>query len=919
MSIFNLVLSGASRNSCRIFRSSVISQRFYRYKQDVYGYKNSANVVIQENESPGSKQELTYAAHKLKEAYESHGHKLATIYPLKNITHLNTEELDPAYHGLNLQDKVLLQGDLSVENLVKKLQNTFCGNSSVEASMIDNVEERSWVLEKFAELHKTEISKDDKQNICSMLVKSEVLDNFLATKFPTLKRYACEGAESMLSFVHYMLRYLSSQGAEQVVFGMPHRGRNNLLHGELNYPAQVMFRKMKGLREFPEEAMSIAVGDVLSHLDVSTDVKIEDRSLHVTLVQNPSHLEAQNAVVAGKCRGRQQTLGDGDFSTESDTKRGEKVVCFTIHGDAAFAGQGVVMEALNMSRLPHFDVGGTIHLIVNNLLGFTTPPHHGRSTPYSSDIGKMIGCPVIHVNGDSPEDVVKAAQLATEYRHKFRKDIIVDMLCYRRWGHNEMDDPTFTQPLTYKMVENRKSVPQLYVDKLMADDVITNDIIEKWKSEESEHLNGELKGCESVEPDPNYLQSGSSWQNMMIPRTDSISQWDTGCSAALLRYVGAKSVEIPEWFNIHEHLLKTHVTSRLDKLRANGDIDWSLAEAFAFGSLMHQNFDVRLCGQDVGRGTFSHRHDFLVDQVDGTVIIPLNHMHENQKGHLEIVNSLLSEEAVLGFEYGMSIENPNRLIVWEAQFGDFFNGAQIVIDTMVTSGEAKWMYQSGLVMLLPHGYDGAGPEHSSCRIERFLQCTNSSETHVDGDGVNMSVCHPTTSAQYFHLLRRQMLRNFRKPLIVASPKILLRFPPAMSPMKDFEEGTTFQPVIGDDRAPKSATNIIFCSGKHYYALEKERAQRKRDDTAILRLEELCPFPTSAIQRELAKYPSVKYFVWSQEEPRNMGPWGFVAPRFENLLGIQPKFAGRPCLPAPAVGIGQIHNEQIQNLMQDTFS
>uniref|UniRef100_H2Y7C1 2-oxoadipate dehydrogenase complex component E1 n=1 Tax=Ciona savignyi TaxID=51511 RepID=H2Y7C1_CIOSA len=785
----------------------------------------------------------------------------------------------------------------TVEALVAELKAKFCGTITLETDTIESAEEKDWVVNRFSQLQSQDASDSEKHRMAEILIKSQALDQYLAIKFPTLKRYGGEGAESLLVFVDQYLRSTSQSGVDEVMIGMPHRGRNNVLVSLLNFPIEVMLRKIKGLSEFPDEALSIATGDVLSHLSVSNDFKYEDgRKLHVNLIPNPSHLEAQVPVAIGKCRGRQQTLRDGDYS-DGEATRGSKATCLLLHGDASFTGQGIIMEALNMSKLAHFDIGGSVHLIVNNQVGFTTPPHRGRSSPYTSDIGKMIGCPVIHVNGGEPEQVHRAAQLAVEYRHKYRKDIIIDLLCFRKWGHNEMDDPTMTQPVMYGVINNRHSIPDDYAGKLKDLNILTETQIESWKAEEISRFNDAFRMNESVEF-PSYLAEGSNWGEMRLPSVQKVTTWDTGCHPDILRFVGAKSVAVPKdlvrFMNVSRIITRFHSDTRMTKLTSDGLIDWALAETLAFGSLIHQGYNIRLCGQDVGRGTFGHRHAMMVCQESGAVNIPLNELSE--KCHLEVVNSLLSEEAVLAFEYGMSVEHPNRLVLWEAQFGDFFNGAQIIFDTFITTGEAKWLQQSGLVILLPHGYDGAGPEHSSCRIERFLQCTNTSDKipywHSNKslskkiDGVNMSVCHPTTSAQYFHLLRRQMLRNFRKPLIVASPKILLRLPAASSHIKEFESGTHFLPVIGDTSAqsPQTVKKVILCSGKHYYALEDQRKKLSQNDkdlknVAIVRVEELCPFPTDALRQELARFPSAETFVWAQEEPRNMGPWSFVNPRF----------------------------------------
>ncbi|XP_078489091.1 2-oxoadipate dehydrogenase complex component E1-like [Ciona intestinalis] len=903
--------------------------RGYRYREDVHGYKQAANVVNDDSIPSTSNDPTMQGVERLVEQYERHGHRIGKLNPLK-LPHLPELDrfalLEPSLYGLELQQEISIQGETkTVETLVGELREKFCGNITLETDSMTSASEKQWLLDQFSLVQSEKTSQDQKRRMAELMVKSQVLDNFLATKFPTLKRYGGEGAESMLVFVEEYLRSSSLDGVEDVVIGMPHRGRNNLLVGLLNYPVEVMIQKIKGFSEFPDEAMSVATGDVLSHLSMSTVLVFEEgRNLHVNLIPNPSHLEAENTVAQGRCRGRQQTIKDGDYSSE-DTTRGSKATCLLLHGDASFTGQGIVMEGLNMSRLPHFDIGGTVHLIVNNQVGFTTPPNKGRSSLYTSDIGKMIGCPVIHVNGAEPEQVLRAAKLAVAYRQKYRKEIIIDLLCFRRWGHNELDDPTMTQPLMYDVINNRHSIPDEYAGKLKENEILSENEIESWKTEEQSRLNDSFSYNEPIS-EKSYLSNKSPWGKLKIPSDNKVTTWDTGCNADVLRYVGAKSVAVPEQMKTHNRIQKSHSDSRITKLKSDGLVDWALAETLAFGSLIHQGYNIRLCGQDVGRGTFGHRHAMMVCQESGAVDIPLNKLSPDQNAHLELVNSLLSEEGVLGFEYGMSVEHPDRLVIWESQFGDFFNGAQIIFDTFISSGEAKWMQQSGLVVLLPHGYDGAGPEHSSCRIERFLQNTNSSEDVVDSDAVNMSVCHPTTSAQYFHLLRRQMIRDFRKPLVVASPKILLRLPAASSPMKDFESGTHFFPVIPDSgtKSPQTVKKVIFCSGKHYFALEdqqKKLAEQNQDlnNVAIVRIEELCPFPAEALHREVSRFTSAETFVWAQEEPRNMGSWNFVDTRFRNLLGIQLKYCGRPVMAAPAVGINALHLQQVQKILNDPFN
>ncbi|XP_060114514.1 2-oxoadipate dehydrogenase complex component E1 [Heteronotia binoei] len=857
-------------------------------------------------------------------AYRQHGHKAAKINPLcagravldvvPEIQAL-TEALPGPFDTTGLLD--IGKEEASLEDVLSFLDDIYCGHISIETSQLSSMQEREWIVKRFEELKQEAVTTEEKKHLSRLMLESQEFDNFLATKFATVKRYGGEGAESMIGFFHELLKMSSYSGVTDIVLGMPHRGRLNLLTGLLHLPPELIFRKMRGLSEFPEN--STAIGDVLSHLTASVYLDFgSHQPIHVILLPNPSHLEAVNPVAVGKTRGRQQSLLDGDYSLDSSAQPGDKVICLQVHGDASFSGQGIVPETFTLSNVPHFRVGGSIHLIVNNQLGYTTPAERGRSSLYCSDIGKMVGCAIIHVNGDDPEEVIRAARLAVEYQRHFRKDVIVDLLCYRQWGHNELDEPFFTNPTMYKIIRSRKSIPDTYTDSLVSQRLVTEDEVSEMKKSYYFKMNEHLANVTSYTPPSTNLQA--HWSNIVEP-SERITMWDTGMPIPLLQFIGVRSVEVLGELQLHSHILKTHAQARILRLEEGMKLDWATAEALAFGSLLSQGFNVRLSGQDVGRGTFSQRHAMLVCQETGETNIPLNHMTPDQKGFLEVSNSPLSEEAVLGFEYGMSIESPKLLPIWEAQFGDFFNGAQIIFDTFISGGEAKWLLQCGIVILLPHGYDGAGPEHSSCRIERFLQMCSSSEEGVDGDNVNMSVVHPTTPAQYFHLLRRQMVRNFRKPLIVASPKILLRLPAAVSSLLEMAPGTTFKPIIGDSSVdPKNVSKVVLCSGKHYYALAKQREklEENKQDTAIIRVEELCPFPLEALQQEMNKFTNAKVFIWSQEEPQNMGPWTFVSPRFEKQLACKLHLVSRPPLPTPAVGIGILHQRQQEELLAKTF-
>ncbi|XP_028669633.1 2-oxoadipate dehydrogenase complex component E1 [Erpetoichthys calabaricus] len=916
--------AGAIRNVLRPFLCN-----FYYTHKGVYGYKPWAT----RNNEPGVTGSLLENVPRKQDpqlelllaTYRAHGHKAAKINPLFGgqavmdmvpEIHLLKQTLHGPFNTSGLPH--FGKNEASLEDVLGYLDHVYCGHISIETSQLQTVEEREWFFQRFEELKKETFSPEERRHLAKLMLESQGFDHFLATKFATVKRYGGEGAESMMGFFYELFRQSAYSGLTDVIMGMPHRGRLNLLTGLLQFPPELMFRKMRGLSEFPET--SPAIGDVLSHLTSSVDLDFGvGQPLHVTMLPNPSHLEAINPVTVGKTRGRQQSKQEGDYSLDSSARPGDKVLCLQVHGDASFSGQGIVPETFTLSNLPHFRVGGSIHLIVNNQLGYTTPAERGRSSLYCSDVGKMVGCAVIHVNGDDAEEVLRATRLALEYQRQFRKDVIVDLLCYRQWGHNELDEPFITNPTMYKIIRSRKSIPDFYAENLVSEGLMTEKEVAEIKSSHFSKMNEHLSNMTLYSPPPMNLQA--HWSELVEPQA-KITTWDTGISIDLLQFVGAKSVAIPEEIQLHSHLKKTHVQGRIQKLEEGTRIDWSTAEAMAFGSLLCQGFNIRISGQDVGRGTFSQRHAMVVCQETDDVHIPLNNLVTDQKSFLEVCNSPLSEEAVLGFEYGMSIESPTLLPIWEAQFGDFFNGAQIIFDTFISGGEAKWLLQSGIVILLPHGYDGAGPEHSSCHIERFLQLCDSQEQGVDGDNVNMSMVHPTTPAQYFHLLRRQMIRNFRKPLIVASPKMLLRFPGAVSSLQDMAPGTYFQPVIGDPSVdPKNVNRVVFCSGKHYYALLKQRevSGNAQHNTALIRLEELCPFPLEFLQQEMGKYKSAKDFIWSQEEPQNMGPWTFVAPRFEKQLACKLRLVSRPPLPAPAVGIGTLHQQQQEDILTKTFA
>ncbi|XP_031631638.1 probable 2-oxoglutarate dehydrogenase E1 component DHKTD1 homolog, mitochondrial [Contarinia nasturtii] len=903
-----------------------VNKRYYQCSgAGVYGFRPKKDEPFELDDNVLKTRQQQSNFYRWIEAFRSHSHHIAHTNPIELKTNSSNilPELQLQRYGLDEDQTLNFRGILNndtangtVRQARDFLKRTYCGNVSIEYSYIESEHEREWLVENYEKLiSNANVSSDAKKEILELMLKSQAWDNFLAIKFPTYKRYGGEGAESIMSFFRQLMLLATENEVNNIVLAMPHRGKLNLLTTIFNTPAAKIFHKLKGFSEFPPDVK--VMGDIASHFHVSEDFEINGKKVHLSMLHNPSHLEAVNPVSMGKTRSKQQTLHDGAFSDDAEKQFGSNVINVQLHGDAAFSGQGINQEMLMMSRVPHFEVGGTIHMIINNQVGFTTPGDRGRSTKYCTDLAKCIMAPVFHVNGDDPEAMAIVTCLAFAYQQKFRKDVFIDFVCFRRWGHNEMDDPTFTNPAIYKLIHTRKSVPDSYADRLIQENVVTDGDVKRCIDNYRGYLNDELDKAISYKPKSYYYQK--QWEDMK-PASSSITTWDTGMDYSILHYVGIQSVSYPKQFTIHPHLLKTHVNNRLKRLENGQRIDWATAEAMAIGSLMYQGHNVRISGEDVGRGTFSQRHAMLVDQQTNEIYIPLNDMSHGNGGKIEIANSILSEEAVLGFEYGMALDNPNNLIIWEAQFGDFYNGAQIIIDTFIVSGETKWMYANGLVMLLPHGFDGMASEHSSCRIERFLQLTDSKECSPEGDDVNLQIVNPTTPAQYFHVLRRQMVRNFRKPLIVVGPKTLLRLADATSDYTDFVHGTTFKPVIEDVIAMETekVKRVILCSGKHYYNLNAFRNENKIRDVAIVRVESLCPFPVKEINDELNKYKNAKEFVWSQEEHRNMGAWSFIRPRFENMCGRKIGYVGRSEGATIAVGVSSIHKIEAEQVIVDAF-
>lgn len=860
-------------------------------------------------------------------AYRAHGHRIAAVDPIKWLDGMDmVPEIEMSRYGLEESRELAgLDGIVSfsdsqvqtVADLKKKLEETYCEHISVECMQIEDEYEREWFVENYEKLmeEKEFITVEEKRALITEMIKFQEFDRFMNVKLPAIKRYGGEGAESMVAFFQNILKNAALDDVNSIVLGMPHRGKLSALVTLFRHRPARIFRKYKGLPEFGGDTN--AMMDIPSHFSVSEEYEFDGKKVHLTMLPNPSHLEAVNPVSMGKARSKQQSLRDGAFNDDTSKLFGSNVINVILHGDAALPGQGINQECLMMAYTPNFDIGGTIHMVINNQIGYTTPGDRARSSRYCTDIAKSVNAPIIHVNAEHPELVALATKLAFNYQRLFRKDVFIDFNCYRRWGHNEVDDPTMTSPCMYKLIRDKKSVPDQYAEKLIAENVITEEEIKSIMKHQFDYYASELAHPEDFVPESTCFRK--QWDGFgQAPGTISI--WDTGMSWELLSYIGRSSVYHPPEFNVHQHLKKTFVNSRIKKLAEGNAIDWATAEAMAFGSLMYQGHNVRLSGEDIGRGTFAQRHAMLIDQETNEVYVPLNSLKGGLGGKYEVANSILSEEAVLGFEYGMSIDNPNNLIIWESQFGDFYNGAQIVFDTFISSGETKWMHSSGLVLLLPHGMDGMASEHSSSRMERFLQMTDSKETIPDGDNVNFNVIFPTTPAQYFHAIRRQIIRNFRKPLVVIAPKTMLRMSDATSKFQDFEPGTHFLNVLPDDIAnPKDVKKIILCTGKHFYALNSERKEKNIENVAIIRIESLCPFPVHDIQVELAKYKNAKICIWSQEEHRNMGAWNFIQPRFENMCGRRIKYSGREVAGTPATGIGKVHAKEAEYVVTHPFT
>ena len=876
------------------------------------------NVDVDEN---GLKQAVldSVRALMLIRAYRIRGHLTADLDPLnilKNDTH---PELQPANYGFHESDMdrlIYIDNVLGLElatmrEIVDIVKRTYCGTFALQYMHISNPSESQWLKERIEGYGKEiNFTKRGRKAILNKLVEAEGFEKFLHVKYMGTKRFGLDGGESLIPAMEQIIKRGGALGVKDIIIGMPHRGRLNVLVNVLAKPLRAIFNEFQGGSFKPKEVDGS--GDVKYHLGASSDREFDGNKVHLSLTANPSHLEAVNPVVLGKARAKQEQYDD-------DTRR--SVMPILLHGDAAFAGQGVVAECFGLSGLTGHRTGGTMHIVINNQIGFTTAPHFSRSSPYPTDIALMVEAPIFHVNGDDPEAVVHAARVATEFRQKFAKDVVLDIFCYRRFGHNEGDEPMFTQPFMYKTIKKHKTTLQLYSERLIADGLMPKSEIENCKDNFQEILNNEFDAGKDYKPNKADWLDGR-WSHLNQNK-ENYQRGSTSISSKSFDQISKALTKKPKNFQLHR-TVERQLIGKAEILKAGEALDWATGEALAFGSLLLEGFPVRLSGQDSARGTFSQRHSVLIDQETEERRYPLNHIDKNQK-HYEVIDSMLSEYAVLGFEYGYSLSEPNALVVWEAQFGDFANGAQIMFDQFICSGERKWLRMSGLVMLLPHGFEGQGPEHSSARLERFLQ--NSAEE-------NWIIANCTTPANYFHILRRQLHRTYRKPLVLMTPKSLLRNKFAVSPKKEFVEGSSFHRVLWDD-AQKGISKtklkedikikrIIACSGKVYYDLLQERDTHNLTDTYLLRVEQLYPVPALALTKELGRFKNAD-LIWCQEEPKNQGAWSFIEPNLEQILGrlkVKAKranFVGRPPSASPATGLASQHKEQQEKLVFEALN
>ena len=845
--------------------------------------------------------------------YRVRGHLAANLDPLGLAPREMPEDLKTEYYGFTDADidrPVYLGGTMGYEwatirQLVDTLRRNYCGAVGLEYMHIVDVEERRFLQDRMEGQDKAiEFTPDGKKAILNKVVEAEQWEKFLGRKYVGTKRFGLDGGESMIPALESVIKYGGAAGVNEIVFGMAHRGRLNVLANVMGKPLRVIFHEFAGGSANPDEIGGS--GDVKYHLGTSSDREFDGHHVHMSLVANPSHLEAADPVVLGKVRAIQTIAGD--------LKDHAKALPVLIHGDAAFAGQGIVWECLGFSGIRGYNTGGCVHFIINNQVGFTTSPQFARSSPYPSDVAKGVQAPVFHVNGDDPEAVTFATKMAIEFRQKFHRDIVIDMWCYRRFGHNEGDEPGFTQPLMYKAIKDHPPVSAVYAARLEKEGVVDKAWLDDNVHQYVTRLEGEFEAGASYKANKADWFAGR-WTGLSAPTDGEAARRtaETGITPKLFDSLGRTLTTVPEHLSIHKTLARVLDAKR--QMFASGDnFDWATGEALAFGSLESEGYGVRLSGQDSGRGTFSQRHAVWVDQTDEHKYVPLQSL---EHGRFEVLDSPLSEYGVLGFEYGYALADPKTLVMWEAQFGDFVNGAQIMIDQFIASGEAKWLRANGLVMLLPHGYEGQGPEHSSARPERFLQLCA---------GDNMQVANCTTPANYFHLLRRQMHRSFRKPLIVMTPKSLLRHKLAVSRAADFQGETHFKRILSDTNgaADEATTRLVLCTGKVAYDLIEARDAASDEGTQIVRLEQLYPFPGEPLAKRIARMPNLQEVVWCQEEPKNQGYWFFVEPFIEEALAQatasvkRARYAGRSAAASPATGLMKRHQLEQGALVADAL-
>ena len=781
-----------------------------------------------------------------------------------------------------------------LREIIQALKDTYCRSIGVEFMHLQDPSERRWLLDRMEPVrNRPDLKPADKQRILHSLVRAAIFEEFLNKKYIGVTRFSLEGGDALIPALDFLIHHLAESGGREIILGMAHRGRLNVQANILQRPYQDIFSEFESCYN-PEEI--VGAGDVKYHNGYLADLKTADnQSLRILLMNNPSHLEAVDPVVEGFARARQDLTGDNGTA---------QILPLLIHGDAAFAGQGIVAETLNMSQLDGYKTGGTIHLIINNQIGYTTLPENARSTRYSTDIAKMLMVPILHVHGEDPEAVLHVCRLAADYRREFGKDVVIDMVCYRRYGHNEGDEPYFTQPRMYDRIRRRPSLHQLYADQLISEGIVSRDDLDKMAktiNSQLEKAYDSIHGSQCPFPESRFYEK---WESISADYThDPVA---TGVEKDVLVLLAKKLNTLPEDFNLNPKLQRL-LKKRLESVEQGNGIDWANAEALAFASMLKEGFSIRLSGQDSGRGTFSQRHSTLVDIRSEKHHVPLNSIDPDQ-ARFYVYDSLLSEAGVLGFEYGYSLARPDSLILWEAQFGDFVNNAQSVIDLFIASGESKWQRLSGIVLLLPHGWEGLGPDHSSARLERFLQLCA---------GENIQICNPTTPAQYFHLLRRQIKVSFRKPLIVMTPKSLLRHPLAVSGINDLSDGH-FQAVLDDPDTQQEAKNVIFCNGKIFYELYKRRLDLKNTYTAIVRLEQFYPVPEAQIKKTAEKYRGVKNWFWVQEEPENMGGWHFIQPYLYDISGNSFAYIGRKASSSAASGFHTIYKQEQEAIIEQAI-